>query len=156
MTFTRRHIMALLAAVPFQSLPTQSTAQSSDIWSATDSYAALSKGDIRMLDIRTPPEWAETGVAKGAWPVNLHDRSFGKRLFAAQELAQGRPVALICATGGRTGGVLGYLRQSAFAGFIDVSEGMMGSPAGPGWIKLGLPIVPAAEALAALPDVLRA
>lgn len=161
MPVTRRRILAYLAAAPVPALvpalvlATPLVAQNRDIWSAAQAHDALSRDKIRMLDIRTPREWADTGVAKGAWPVNLHDKRFGKWLFTAQDLANGRPVALICAVGGRTGGVMGYLRQSKYDGFIDVSEGMMGSRAGPGWIKSGLPIVTDTAALAALPDALK-
>lgn len=156
MTLSRRQITALIIAAPFGGLAGAAAAQTRDVWSAADTFAAVSADEMRLLDIRTPPEWAGTGVAKGAWPVNLHDKGFAKRLFAARDLAGDRPVALICATGGRTGGVMGYLRQSKYDRFIDVSEGMMGSPAGPGWIKSGLPLVSAKDALASLPDALRA
>lgn len=108
-----------------------------------------------MLDIRSAEEWAETGVAEGALPVSLHEEGFAERLFKARELAQGRPVALICATGGRTDYVMQALRGAGQGGFVDVSEGMMGSALGRGWIASGLPVVPADKALSTLPDALK-
>ena len=108
------------------------------------------------MDIRTPEEWRETGVAQGAWPLNLYDESFPERLFLARDLAEDRPVALICRTGNRSGGVMQRLRTSGYTNFLDISEGMAGSAAGPGWIKSGLPIVTAEEAIANLPAALTA
>ena len=129
-------------------------AQESDIWSAQDAYDSISNDLIRLIDVRSRDEWAETGVAKGAWPISLHEERFSERLFAAKEVADGRPVALICATGGRSGYVLRSLRQAGYTGFIDVSEGMMGSTRGPGWIASGLPIVTSTQALRLLPTEL--
>lgn len=129
-------------------------AQDSTIWSAKDAHDALSNDLIRMIDVRSRAEWEETGVASGAWPMSLHEDRFPERLFAAKEVADGRTVALICATGGRSGYVLRSLRQAGYAGFIDVSEGMMGSTLGPGWIASGLPIVSSQDALTELPAVL--
>jgi rhodanese-related sulfurtransferase len=142
-----------LFALPVAATPL--AAQQADVWSAAQAGAALAAGDIVVLDIRSPEEWAETGVAKGAWPVTLHDEGFANRLFAAREMAAGRPVALLCATGGRTDYVMQALRKGGYDGFVDVSEGMMGSVLGRGWIAAGLPVVSAETALAALPDALR-
>ena len=43
------------------------------------------------------------------------------------------------------------LRQAGYSGFIDVSEGMLGSARGPGWVATGLPVVNIETAIAALP-----
>jgi rhodanese-related sulfurtransferase len=58
----------------------------------------------------------------------------------------GKSIALICATGGRTGYVVSLLSKDGFKGVIDVSEGMVGNERGPGWIARGLPLVSANEA----------
>lgn len=47
------------------------------------------------------------------------------------------------------------LRQAGYENYIDVSEGMLGSQVGPGWIDAGLPVVTAQEAIAGLPDALK-
>jgi rhodanese-related sulfurtransferase len=151
----RRQTLVLLAAFPTQLVATSALGQTGEIWSAADAFEALTKDRIRLLDIRSPEEWSETGVAELAWPVSLHDERFPERLFKAHELADGRPVAMICATGGRSGAVMRNLRRLRYEGFIDVSEGMLGSRAGTGWIKAGLPVVSAQVAIAALPDVLK-
>jgi rhodanese-related sulfurtransferase len=39
--------------------------------SAPEAAAAVAAGKITLIDIRTPPEWKETGVAKGAKLINM-------------------------------------------------------------------------------------
>ncbi|KQB95592.1 sulfurtransferase [Loktanella sp. 1ANDIMAR09] len=146
---TRRQVVTALVGTA--AIPSILSAQSSDIWSVGQAYEALIADQIRLIDVRSRAEWDETGVAEGAWTISLHEDRFPDRLFAARELADGRPVALTCATGGRSGSVMRSLRQAGYTGFIDVSEGMLGSSLGPGWIAAGLPIVDVETALAALP-----
>ena len=147
----RRALTALAAMV---AAPSVGFAQTADVWSVGQTYDGLITDQIRLIDIRSRAEWSETGIAEGAWPISLHEDRFSERLFAARELAGGRPVALTCATGGRSGSVMRSLRQAGYSGFIDVSEGMLGSSLGPGWIAAGLPIVDLELALATLPEVL--
>ena len=154
MSLKRRQFLTLLAALPALPIATVALAQSRDIWSVQQAHAALLEDRIRLLDIRTQGEWHETGVARGAWPVSMHTTRFPKRLGVARELAEHRPIALICATGNRSGLVTRALRLAGHDHFINVSEGMLGSRRGPGWIKAGLPIVSIDDALAALPDAL--
>ena len=101
-----------------------------------------------MLDIRSPQEWADTGVAEGAWPVSMHEPDFGARLQAILQNVPTDQIALMCATGGRTAHVINMLRQNGIEGVADLSEGMMGNPLGPGWIARGLPTVSADDAMA--------
>ena len=125
------------------------------IWSAAETADALAQNRVSLIDVRSRPEWIETGVAKDAWPISVHEPGFEHRLFAARDFSGEKPIALICATGGRSGHLLSALKQAGYTGFIDVSEGMLGSPKGPGWIARGLPVTDMEAALANLPDVLR-
>lgn len=154
MTLSRRQTLALISTAPLLALASTAAATVQPLWSARDTFDALQADTVRLLDIRSPGEWRQTGVARGAWPVSMHDRGFPERLFTARDLAQGLPVALICATGGRTASVMQALVKGGYSGFVDVSEGMFGSAAGPGWIAAGLPVVPADQALAVLPEAL--
>ena len=154
MAFTRRHVLALIPTLPLAAGTATAFAQEREIWSARQAHQGLLDDTLRLLDIRSRGEWRETGVALGAWPVSMHEKGFPTRLMAARDLAGERPVALICATGGRSRAVLQALNRAGYAGFVDVSEGMLGSRAGPGWIAAGLPVVTLDEALVSLPRVL--
>lgn len=135
--------------------PGFAVAGTSEIWSATDAADALVAGEITLIDVRSREEWLETGIAQGAWPISMHEKGFQDRFFAARELSGGKPVALICATGGRSGSLLRALQRAGYTEFIDVSEGMLGSRRGPGWIDRGLPVVSLDAAVQGLPDALR-
>lgn len=126
-------------------------AQQDNIWSAAEAYAALTSDRARLVDVRSRAEWAQTGIAERAWPISLHEPRFAKRLLIAQSLAGGRPVAVICAVGGRSNAVLSSMLAAGYNGIVDVSEGMMGSARGPGWIAGGFPIVSMEEALRDIP-----
>ncbi|MEY8120673.1 MULTISPECIES: rhodanese-like domain-containing protein [unclassified Falsihalocynthiibacter] len=109
--------------------------------SASEAYPAALSGDLIILDIRSPAEWEETGVPKGAWPVTLHDPSFGENLQNILKRYPDKDVALICATGGRSNYVASVLENNGLLGIIDISEGMFGNGKAPGWIARELPVV---------------
>lgn len=137
--------LALISALP-------SHAEDRSIWSVSEAYDALQSDSFRLVDVRSRAEWSDTGIAEGAWPISLHEENFGPRLFAAKALAGERTVGLMCAVGGRSGAVFANLLSlGRSTGFVDVSEGMMGSSRGPGWIAAGYPVVSSETALAALP-----
>ena len=154
MNRTRRQLLLLLALGPALPASTVSLAQNRNVWSVRQAHTALQEDRIRLLDIRSPKEWRKTGVAQGAWPVSMHDIRFTTRLGTARELAESRPIALICATGNRSGLVTRALRMAGDDDLIDISEGMLGSRAGQGWIRSGLPVVSVDDALAAMPSAL--
>lgn len=112
--------------------------------SAPDAAAAVAAGKITLIDIRTPPEWKQTGVATGAKRLNmLHPQGapgFASQLLAEVDGDRNAPIALICRTGNRTTQVQLYLQSVGFTRVYNVKEGMAGSSAGPGWIKRGLAI----------------
>ncbi len=149
----RRHFILLASALVM--VPYSVTAATRKVWSAVEASAALAQGEISLIDIRSRVEWRDTAVAKDAWPISMHEPRFEQRLFAARDLSGEKPIALICATGGRSGRLMSALNRAGYPGFIDVSEGMLGSPKGSGWIARGLPVMDLEAALANLPDVLR-
>ncbi|WP_421703217.1 rhodanese-like domain-containing protein [Aliiroseovarius sp.] len=65
-----------------------------------------------IVDIRTPPEWAQTGVIEGAELVTFEGTgSFAGAFLAAlgDKIADGREVVLICRSGNRTQAAAGAL-----------------------------------------------
>jgi rhodanese-related sulfurtransferase len=111
---------------------------------APEAAAATAAGKLTLIDIRTPPEWKETGVARGARLLNMqHPQGAPGFTHALLEEVNGdrnAPIALICRTGNRTTQVQRYLQSVGFTQVYNVKEGMAGSAAGPGWIKRGLPV----------------
>ncbi|MDB2407486.1 rhodanese-like domain-containing protein [Jannaschia sp.] len=106
-----------------------------------DLLEAMRAGDVTLIDIRRPDEWDKTGIADGAYPLDMRRADF---VVALSEITGGsldRPVALICARGVRSDRMSARLAQAGFTRIVDVPEGMLGSAAGPGWLKRGLPVV---------------
>ena len=132
------------------------TGLSAEIWSAPKAFGAVQRGELVLLDIRTPEEWSKSGVPEGAWPVNLYDPEFGRALQAVIKRNPAARVGMICAVGGRTGYVEQVLKKNGFPEIVNVGEGLFGSAHGKGWLKQGLPVVSAQEALAAMPADYRA
>ncbi|MEM7519769.1 MAG: rhodanese-like domain-containing protein [Pseudomonadota bacterium] len=97
-------------------------------------------GDILLVDIRRPDEWARTGVGVGAQPLDMRRADFTEALLALTSGRADAPVALICARGVRSARLSRRLSDAGFSRIIDVPEGMLGSGAGPGWLKAGLPV----------------
>ena len=118
------------------------------LMSAPQAFEKLSAGDLIVLDIRSREEWQDSGVAQGALPISMHEKDFLQRFQSVLLEYEPEKIALICATGGRSAEVTYFLEQNGLTGVVDVSEGMFGNRNGPGWIKHGLPVVPAKEALA--------
>lgn len=108
--------------------------------SAPDAHAAARSGDVLLIDIRRPDEWALTGVGEGAIPLDMRREDFIDALTVVAGNDPARAIALICARGVRSRHQGAKLKNAGFTQIIDVPEGMLGSGAGPGWIKRGLPV----------------
>jgi len=140
MDLTRRHMTALVAAAVFASAMVPAVHASSGIMSAPDALAAADRGEIVLVDIRTRGEWKQSGLAEPALAISMHEAGFVRNLAKALGGDRSRPLALICAVGGRSAHMQRILATAGFTNVIDVSEGMFGSSAGPGWLKRGLPV----------------
>lgn len=116
-----------------------SPALAADIVSAPAAHGAARAGDVLLVDIRTPGEWAVTGVPRGARPITMHEEGFLRRLEAVTGGRKDRPVALICARGVRSAFMAAVLEGEGYTDVRDVGEGMLGSRAGRGWLARGLP-----------------
>jgi rhodanese-related sulfurtransferase len=110
--------------------------------SPAEAHAAAQAGQITLVDIRSPEEWHQTGVAVGAVPIDMRRVDFVAALDQALAGDRAAPVALICARGVRSARMTLDLAAAGFPGVIDVPQGMLGSADGPGWIAAQLPVVP--------------
>ena len=109
-----------------------------------DASRLAANGSIVLIDIRHKSEWRKTGVGVNAIPITMHQNihAFIKRLNEATGPDNQKPIALICAGGVRSSYLQRTLERYGFSHVIDVNEGMLGSPQGPGWIKSDLPLKP--------------
>jgi len=85
---------------------------------------------IPIVDIRTPQEWRETGILKGAIPIMFFDRNgkfdvnkFLKELNAKVDTK--KTFAIICRTGSRTGMVSEFLSKELGYDVINLKGGMV-------------------------------
>jgi rhodanese-related sulfurtransferase len=114
--------------------------------SAPDAYTQTQAGQLTLIDIRRPDEWRQTGVAQDALRINMaHPQGaagFVPQVAAEVDGDKNAPIGLICRTGNRSTHMQQALRQAGFTQVYNIKEGMVGSSAGPGWIKRGLPVEP--------------
>lgn len=108
--------------------------------SAARAHELARAGEVLLIDIRRPEEWRDTGIAESAKPVSMHEKGFIEKLLALTGGDRSKPLALICAAGVRSSFLQSHLSRLGFTRVIDVSEGMLGSAAGEGWLKTGLPV----------------
>lgn len=101
---------------------------------------AVRAGRVLLVDVRRPDEWAKTGVAEGAVPIDLRREDFTHAVADARA-SDSQPVAVICARGVRSRRMTIRLDEAGIAPIVDIPEGMLGSRAGPGWLERGLPVV---------------
>lgn len=134
----RRAGMVLCAVLALAASPSHAAPD----LAAPEAYEAIQAGKVRIIDIRTPQEWRQTGVAPGAGRVDFYR---GPEVLVQSILQmvggdKNAPIALICRTGSRTSVAQKYLQGIGFTQVYNVSEGMAGGAAGPGWLKRGLPV----------------
>jgi rhodanese-related sulfurtransferase len=131
---------AVLATGGFLWFPGRAPAVGVSDASPQDVLSAVREGRVLLVDIRRPDEWKQTGVPEGAVAIDLRRPDFVDAVQQARsDTAQ--PVAVICARGVRSRRLTAQLIDAGITPIIDVPEGMLGSFAGPGWLKRGLPVV---------------
>ncbi len=141
--FSRRTLLGLLAGGTFAAgLYAFGVTAKSDPITPAATLTRLRDKSLILIDIRRPDEWALTGVAAGAATLDMRDTDFVKSLDRLTAGNRAAPVALICARGVRSRRLAAKLTAAGFTSVLDVSEGMLGSAAGPGWIARGLPVSP--------------
>ena len=103
------------------------------------SPAFLKKG-IKIFDIRTKPEWIQTGIIDNSIPLTFFDEqgNYDVQKFVDTlqlHIKTNESFALICATGNRTNIVSNFLGKNGF-NVIDLKGGIMGAK------RLGIKLVP--------------
>ncbi len=108
--------------------------------SVGEAHEMATAGDILLIDIRRPDEWEATGSPASGHRLDMRRDDFSEALLVLTGGATDARVALICARGVRSSRLTNRLIEAGFTNIIDVPEGMLGSAAGPGWIREGLPL----------------
>jgi rhodanese-related sulfurtransferase len=85
---------------------------------------------VKIIDIRTPAEWHETGLLKGSIPIMFFDeeRKFNMQKFLSElnkYIKPGEEFALICRTGSRTAMLADYLDQELGYKVINIRGGIL-------------------------------
>ena len=85
---------------------------------------------IKIIDIRTPSEWRETGIIKGSIPIMFFDEqgNYDLEKFITQlntKVKKGEKFALICRTGSRTQVVGSHLGKQMGYNVIDLQGGIL-------------------------------
>lgn len=97
-------------------------------------------GEIALIDIRRPEEWAGTGVPDVALLADMTSRDFLAKITAIRLENPDILLAFSCRTGNRSNYLTGELEKIGMSGLIDVVGGMSGSRVDKGWAKRGLPV----------------
>jgi len=110
----------------FLLLSVMTMAELTQVW-ATPRFADK---DIKIIDIRTPAEWKETGVVKGSYTIMFFDEQgdFNLESFLRQlnmAVKKDEQFALICRVGSRTGMVTEFLSEKLGYKVINLKGGIM-------------------------------
>jgi rhodanese-related sulfurtransferase len=95
--------------------------------------ALIADGDVTVLDVRTPEEFA-TGHLAGAENVDFYATDFAEQI---DELDQGGQYVVYCRSGNRSGKATRLMAQKGFTTVADVDGGIVA------WEAAGLPTVTA-------------
>ena len=101
-------------------------AELQQVW-ATPQFADK---NIKIIDIRTPAEWKETGIVKGSYTIMFFNEQgdFSVESFLRQlnmVVKKDESFALICRVGSRTGMVSEFLSEKLNYKVINLKGGIM-------------------------------
>ena len=96
------------------------------VWATPD----FTNKNIKIIDIRTPSEWRETGVVKGSYTIMFFDEkgNFNVENFLQQlnmAVKKDEQFALLCRVGSRTGMVSEFLSEKLGYKVINLKGGIM-------------------------------
>ncbi len=102
--------------------------------SPRDAYEGAERGEVVIVDVRTPGEWANTGCPRSSHRITLKD---AKLIDSVRGLLAQKPeaiVALSCLSGHRAKSAARKLKKSGVENLRIVEGGIIG------WRKSGLPM----------------
>ena len=95
-----------------------------------DAQALIETGDVEVLDVRTPEEYAEGHVA-GATLIDFYEPDFAERIG---ELDRDQEYVVYCRSGNRSGQAVALMAEQGFGAVNDVDGGIVA------WEAAGLPV----------------
>jgi rhodanese-related sulfurtransferase len=132
---------AFLALAALLLLPAHGRAQATaPSLSVREAHEAAKAGRLVLVDIRTPEEWADTGMPEGAIRLDMEGSGFEARLAGVKLDHPGKTIALICRTGNRSSSLQRKLAGRGWRDVVDVRGGLLGNPRDKGWLAEGLPV----------------
>lgn len=96
-------------------------------------------GQMIIVDVRTPPEWAETGVPQDAITVDMQDPAFVQKMVELRLANPDLEIGFMCRSSNRSSQVQKALSQAGFDRVYSIVGGMSGNGEATGWIADGLP-----------------
>ncbi len=106
--------------------------------SVRETSEAVAAKRIVLVDIRSPDEWADTGLPRGAIPLDADGAAFEPRLAGVRLDNPGKRIALIDRTGAQAVAVAQKLAGRGWRELAAVRGGMLGPG---GWLGEKLPVV---------------
>lgn len=107
--------------------------------SATEAHALMAERGVVLIDVRRASEWAESGVAEGAYRATLQDPDFVDQVAAILREDTTTEVAFICRSGGRSAAARDQIIAAGYTNATSVAGGTLMDG---GWAESGLPLVP--------------
>lgn len=97
-------------------------------------FEGVRAGEVILIDVRTPAEWAQTGTPAGSHRIALEDKDL---VAKAQQLAEANPhasITLSCFSGERARKAAKRLRRAGLVDLAILKGGITG------WIVTSLPL----------------
>ena len=120
------------AAAPAETATTAESAAAAQptLLPPTDAHAVIAMGDVEVLDVRTPQEYAEGHVDR-AILIDFYEPDFPDRIA---ELDRGATYVVYCRSGNRSGQAVALMAEQGFTAVNDVGGGIVA------WEAAGLPV----------------
>lgn len=133
-------VLVALAAVALAGCGSSSTEEAASgetaavvLASPEEAQALIDTGEVKLLDVRTPEEFAEGHLA-GAENIDFYAADFADQIGA---LDQGEKYVVYCRSGNRSGQATALMADKGFGSVTDVDGGIVA------WEAAGLPTVTA-------------
>ena len=137
--------MALVALL-FAALSMAGEAWSQALIEPEQAWQQARAGKLTIIDVRTPQEWRQSGVPKGAARATIlpgdDNSSFMERVRRITGGDKAAPIAMICRSGVRSQRAAMMLRAEGYSNVQDIKGGFIGDGRTTGWVTRKLPKQP--------------